>query len=313
MANVAVERIQAISIQEIGVKEENIKNNLVMPLLEELGHKGHLDFEKSTHSGNIDIFLKDLPNKCNVVLEIKNADVDLWEHVKQLEGYCRETGALIGVLTNGNTILIFSPFWRGRRFEKQLIFAVQRKELSANWDVLKAILSREALESQSVIEFLEGREEEIEDTETEMEKLEKDYDAKIQTLDQEIKIKEKERNALIEEKRAKINEIKDRLGLVADYEPRKPVTRELLHTAHLSIAKGTQKEVVRNFIMGDGRKKRCVSTDEIWDHVKELPEFAGYRSQVNAHANSTWKAHLIAKEEPVHFKKVSRNQYCYEP
>lgn len=303
------EKIVNLSDSEIGSTEENVKNNVVIPLLEALGHRGQLDFERSTRSGKIDIFIKNLPPDCSVIFEVKNLGVELVSFIPQLETYCRETGALLGVLTNGDDILIFDPFWRGRTLSRQLIFAIKRKKLVENVDVLKGILSREALTTKSVISVLENREKEIGDAEREIEEKQKEYDDIIQALQVEIDEKEAELEARKGERDSKVKEVYVRLGLPSPRTIEGPPSRPSLFPAKA----GTQKDIIRKFIMGSATIKRCVTTDEIFEYVRKLPEFQRYRDDDNKRKNAVWKANELTKEDPQHFSHPDRNTYCYNP
>lgn len=309
------EKIVNLSVNDIGSTEENVKNNVVVTLLECLGHKGQLDFERQTHSGKIDIFLKNLPRKCSVIIEVKNLDIDLWNSIPQLERYIRETGAALGVLTNGDEILIFDPSWRGRVFNRQLIFRIQRKNLIKNLDILTEILSREALRTESAINVLESRQGEIEIAEKEIEKMQEEYDNRTSVIQGEIYKKTKEMNELEEERDLKFNTIYERLGITPIEPLEEPSSKYQLPLGGRSLAvpKRTQKDIVRQFIMGDGTRKRSVTTDDIFEHVKELPEFRGYKSKIDVRSNAVWKACQLTKLEPEHFSHPDRNTFSYDP
>lgn len=65
--------------------------------------------------------------------------------------------------------------------------------------------------------------------------------------------------------------------------------------------------------MGDGTKDRIVTTDQIFEYVKNRPEFRNYRDSNNLQKNAVWKANELTQEDPQHFIKLGRTQYQYKP
>lgn len=221
-----LERISKLTFDDIGSSEENVKNYVVVPLLEALGHKGQLDFERRVPSGKADIVLKNLPRGQGVIVEVKNPDIELAGQIPQLETYCRETGALLGMITNGEDVWIFSPFWRGRTFNRQLILAIKRQELVKNHELLARLLSRDALTTKSTSEALANREREIEMEEENLEATENEYDRKIRLLQDEIDAKQVVLHGLSDEKNSKLAEARNHLGIPRLGQTRHPVDIE---------------------------------------------------------------------------------------
>ena len=69
-----IEKISILRENEIGPTEENVKQKIVVPLLELLGHKReNLEFEYRTRrGGKLDIFIKNVPGDCKVIIDTKN-------------------------------------------------------------------------------------------------------------------------------------------------------------------------------------------------------------------------------------------------
>jgi len=102
-------RIAQYSQEDMGNAEENVKNKFIVKLLECLDYSEQdMDFE----SGRTDIFLKNLPPDCKVIIETKSYSSNLsnYQFISQLEDYCRRFAALIGVLANGTELRIYTPY-----------------------------------------------------------------------------------------------------------------------------------------------------------------------------------------------------------
>ena len=127
--------------KDIGYTEENVKIKIAVPLLLFLGHQlTQLDFE---HYG-IDIFLKDLPRECQVIVETKSLGQNLDAHLPQLKKYADQTNALFAIISNGEETRVYAlPY-------EIPICSIQRKELTepANVELLKKFLSRQSLETK---------------------------------------------------------------------------------------------------------------------------------------------------------------------
>jgi hypothetical protein len=128
--------------KEIGYTEENVKIKVVVPLLIGLGHRiTQLDFE---HHG-IDIFLKDLPPECQVIVETKSLGQDFEIHLPQLRKYAEQTNALFAVISNGEQIRVYAlPY-------DVPICSIQRKELAepTKYELLQKFLLRKNLTRRS--------------------------------------------------------------------------------------------------------------------------------------------------------------------
>lgn len=75
----------------------------------------------------------------------------------------------------------------------------------------------------------------------------------------------------------------------------------------------TQKQIVRRFIMRDGKKKRVVSTEQIFRHVQDVPEFSNFGNDIYVRNHATYRALLLCKEDPQHFVRIDKHTFCYDP
>ncbi|MCX5649654.1 MAG: hypothetical protein NTX40_11270 [Planctomycetota bacterium] len=223
-------RIAGLGPAEIGASEENVKQKVVVPLLELLGHrKENLQFEYRTRSGGkIDIFIKDVPHDCKVLVDTKNYDERLDEYVDQIRGYTFDENPLLAVLANGVEMRIYSPL-PGVAFEKSLLYVIKRAEFSKEgpWAVLLGLLGAESLSSREVHTKLAEREKEIKkaisdeeelrhQARAELEGIKSDVDAKQEELEQKQKELEKLRAKAVqveEELHEQIARVWEKLGL----------------------------------------------------------------------------------------------------
>lgn len=153
--------LAALSDDDLGHSEEDLKMRFAVPLLEALGHT-RLRFE---HKGK-DILVRDgLPRGSSVVVETKRPDLGLDAHLAQLERYAAEERALLAVLTNGRHIRVYSPFWnRARSFAESLLWDFARADLDNARHVndLSNVLSHGALAGGWAISALMARQASIE-------------------------------------------------------------------------------------------------------------------------------------------------------
>ena len=159
----ALKALAAMTADDLGESEEDVKIRFVVPLLRALGHS-RLRFE---HKG-IDILLKDgLPRGCAVVVETKRPDASLDAHLPQLERYSFGARSLLSVLTNGRQLRVYSPFWnKAATFAETLLWAFRLRDLahSRHTDALAAVLSRDALVAKTARAALEQRQATVEFT-----------------------------------------------------------------------------------------------------------------------------------------------------
>jgi len=218
-----IERIAKLRQSDIGSTEENIKQKVIVPLLELLGHKREdLEFEYRTRrGGKIDIFIKNVPPDCKVIVDAKNYSENLNDYVEQIKEYTFDEAALLAVIANGTEIRIYSPL-RGVAFERSLLYSFKRQELSEEsaWKILSDLLHNDNLQTRNVFRKLDEREREIRDAMANEERLKQECDSKIEGIDSDIEAKEEEieqlkteRENLAKEAEAKVLKIWDALGL----------------------------------------------------------------------------------------------------
>jgi len=219
----AIERIAKLKESDIGPTEENVKQKVIVPLLELLGHKREsLEFEyRSRSGGKIDIYIKNVPSDCKVIVDTKNYNENLNDYLEQIKNYTFDENALLTVIANGNEIRIYSPL-RGVAFERSLLYSIKRQDFSKEsiWMILTDLLNNDNLQNRNVFKKIDEREREIKDAMANEERIKQEYDSKIENIDIDIKAKkedieqlETERGNLTEEAEAKVSEIWDALGL----------------------------------------------------------------------------------------------------
>ena len=255
-----IEKIAKLTRSEVGPTEENVKQKIVVPLLELLGHRRQdLEFEYRTRrGGKIDIFIKNVPRDCKVLIDTKNYDEKLTDHIDQIKEYTFDEAALLSILINGSEIRIYSPL-RGIAFKRSLLYSIERKKLTDNmmWSILSIFLHEKNLQNRNVIKAVEKREQEIKEALSSEERLRQEYKTRIEGIDGDIEIKEeeidqlkKENEELSRELNTKISEIWTTLGLPLEFSSfsQTPSYREL---APPTTSKGL------------GRKARRVTLQEL--------------------------------------------------
>lgn len=223
----AIEKIAKLKESSVGPTEENVKQKIVVPLLELLGHEREdLEFEYRTRSGQgkIDILIKNVPPDCKAIIDAKNYTESLSNHIDQIKDYTFDEAALLAVIANGTEIRIYSPL-RGVAFERSLLYSFERRDLvkESVWTVVSDLLHKDNLQNRSVIRKIEEREQEIKDALSSEEDLKQGYDNKIESIDSDIEAKEEEIEQLktegenlAKEQDAKIAKIWDSIGLPVD-------------------------------------------------------------------------------------------------
>jgi len=222
----AIERIAKLKESDIGPTEENVKQKVIVPILELLGHRReYLEFEYRTRTGGkMDIYIKNVPSDCKVIIDTKNYNENLNDYIEQIKNYTFAENALLSVLANGTEIRIYSPL-RGVAFEKSLLYSIKRQDLSKEsiWMLLSSLLHNDNIQNRNVIKKIEERERQIKDAMASEESLKQEYGSKIEGIDSDIETKEEEieqlkteRESLAKEAEVKVSEIWDALGLPLD-------------------------------------------------------------------------------------------------
>lgn len=221
-----VERIAKLTERDIGPTEENVKQKVIVPLLELLGHKReNLEFEYRTRrGGKIDIFIKNVPPDCKVIIDTKNYNENLNDYIEQIKEYTFDEAVLLTVIANGTEIRIYSPL-RGVAFERSLLYSFKRQDFGKEsvWEILSDLLHNDNLQNRNVLKKIDEREREIKDAMANEEHLKQEYDSKIEGIDSDIETKEEEieqlkikRETLVKEVKTKISEVWNAIGLPLD-------------------------------------------------------------------------------------------------
>lgn len=208
-----LDKIAKLKEANIGSTEENVKQKILVPLLKLLGHKlEDLDFEHRTTGGKIDIFIKNTPRDCKIIIETKNYSEDLNDHVEQIKDYALNEAALIAILANGTEIRIYSLL-RGIAFERSLLYSMKREELTKDdvWNTLYNILSKDNIANHNTERKIVEREREIKETLSAEEHLKEEHESKIESIDSDIEAKEDEINGLKIEREKLVKEIEEKI------------------------------------------------------------------------------------------------------
>lgn len=219
----AVERIAKLKESDIGPTEENVKQKVIVPLLELLGHKReNLEFEYRTkNSGKIDIYIKNVPSDCKVIIDTKNYNEDLNDYIEQIKNYTFDENALLAIIANGTEIRIYSPL-RGVAFEKSLLYSIKRIDLINEriWNILVDFLHNNNLQNRNVLKKIDEREHQIKDIIAKEENIKEEYESKIEGIESDIETKEEEiqqlrieKDNLVKEGETKISKIWEEIGL----------------------------------------------------------------------------------------------------
>lgn len=210
-----LKRLAELSANDIGGNENNVKYNFIIPLLQSFGYK-NLDFEHSAQGMRIDILIKFSGHR--IVIEAKGSDKNLDDYIiSQLKRYCDEKRPILAIITNGEEIRFYSPFWRKPDFTETLIYSIARQDLS-NDDAIKKIervLGRQFLEDGSIGEHIEEREKEISGIKKHIQSLESSYQDKIIGLDTQIKNLEGEVKSIrlqIDQKKTELSDLEREKG-----------------------------------------------------------------------------------------------------
>jgi hypothetical protein len=260
--NQTVEKIAKLTEKDIGPTEENVKQKVVVPLLESLGYeRKNLEFEYRTRrGGKIDIFIKNVPPDCKVIIDTKNYNENLNEYIEQIKEYTFDEAALITVIANGSEIRIYSPL-RGVAFERSLLYSVKRKELGKEsvWEIISSLLHNDNLQNRNVFKTIEERERQIKDTMANEERIKEEYDSKIEDIDSNIETKEEEieqikteREALEKEAKGKIFDIWNALGLPPDIFSIQTLSTGLSNVSTPTVTTGKARKVKLQELLNSG-------------------------------------------------------------
>ncbi|MFH1961489.1 MAG: hypothetical protein ABIJ30_01235 [bacterium] len=179
-----LQRLAELSANDIGDNENNVKYNFIIPFLESFGYNKKLYFEHSAQGNRIDILI-DKVSDHTILIEAKSYGKNMDGYISQLKRYCDEKRPILAIITNGEEIKFYSPFWRKPDFTETLIHSINRRQLAEDTIIerIEKILSKQFLEDGSIIEHIETREKEITNIKKEIHSLELFYQDKITKLD----------------------------------------------------------------------------------------------------------------------------------
>ena len=208
-----LKRLSELTPQEIGTSEENVKQKVVVPLLELLGHnKNDLDFEYGSQGKRIDIFIKDLPQDCKIFIDTKKYNEDLSNHIEQIGLYAFQEGAILAIIANGEELRIYDPFFRGNSLKDALLYSIKRKEFGSakSITILNSLLHKKNIVNKSIKQFIAKREMEIIEAREKIESIKNETQKRINELQNDIKNLSLEIDKLKDAEQEKIEYIKGR-------------------------------------------------------------------------------------------------------
>jgi len=207
-----LQRLAEMSVGDIGHNENNVKYRFIIPFLESFGYSQNLDFEHSAQGNRIDILIDKVSNrKHTILIEAKSYGKNMDDYIAQLERYCHEKSPILAIISNGEEIRFYSPFYRRADFTERLIFSIKRNQLSDNTVIekIESVLCKEFLEDGSIIEHIEEREKEVNNIKKQMQSLDSGYQEKFEKLDTLIRSLEEQIKSIQSQVDAKRVEVVD--------------------------------------------------------------------------------------------------------
>src|SRR3989338_1388546 len=211
-----LKHLSKLTYSEIGSSEENVKQKIVVPLLEIFGHnRNDLDFEYGSQGKRIDIFIKDLPVDCKIVIDTKKYNEDLSNHLEQIGLYAFQEGAILALIINGEEIRIYDPYFRGYSIRDSLLFSIKREKLADNEsiEILKGLLLKDNILNKSIKQFIIKREGEIQDANSKIESIKNETIKQINQLQSQIKETSLKIDSLKGDEKNKIESIREQFKL----------------------------------------------------------------------------------------------------
>lgn len=208
------EKIKELSKKETGENENSVKYKFIIPFLECFGYSD-MDFEHSSQGNRIDIYIGKR-SSCGIVVEAKSYDKNLDDYLSQLKRYSDDKRPLLAIISNGEEIRFYSPFWRGvPNFSETILYSIKRVDDLNNDEIierLEKIVSKGNLDAGRLDDYIQERENEIKNAKKEVEALEQNYKNQEEEILNEIKILEDKINEIktqISEKNTKILDLKN--------------------------------------------------------------------------------------------------------
>ena len=140
-------------VRRVGEKvEENVKIKLTLPLLRLLGYDDQkdMDFEHHVRNKRADIALL-FEGKPKLIVETKDLDEDLDNHIDQALDYAFKKGVDWVILTNGVEIRLYKSYISGISPADRRIFSTHLKELYQTFNSLRERISKENLKTAEKI------------------------------------------------------------------------------------------------------------------------------------------------------------------
>lgn len=133
--------------KRFGKCEENVKNKIVVPLLELLGYslQQNMDFEYHVENKKADVALL-LDNKPKLLVEAKDLDEPLDKYISQALEYAYKKGVEWVILSNGLEIRVYKSFIPNIPEKDRLLFSTFLKELPRYFDKLYELVGKEHLQ-----------------------------------------------------------------------------------------------------------------------------------------------------------------------
>ena len=143
--------------------EENVKNKIVVPLLELLDFDvvKDMDFEHAIRNKKADIALI-VENKPKIIVECKSIEQSLDNHVRQALDYAIGNQVPFVALTNGVDFRVYKSFMENVTNPKdRLLFSIKLRNVSESWDELVEWISKKNVSSKKIDKLSKSKEEEI--------------------------------------------------------------------------------------------------------------------------------------------------------
>jgi predicted type IV restriction endonuclease len=216
-----LQRLAEMSVDDIGNNENNVKYKFIIPFLESFGYKTDFDFEHSAQGNRIDILI-DKVSDYTILIEAKSYGKNMDDYISQLKRYCDEKRPILAIISNGEEIWFYSPFWKKANFAETRIFSIARNQLSDDGTIekIERVLGKQFLKKDEegrirIVKHIEEREKEIDNIKKEIQSLDSEYQGKIETLNTSIHSLEEQLKSIelhIDNKNA------ERVGLKAEKE-----------------------------------------------------------------------------------------------
>jgi len=147
-----VKRLASLNVDKYvrraaGKCEENVKIKIVIPLLELLGYnlQQDMDFEHHVENKKADIALL-IDNKPRLLVETKDLDEFLDNHVDQGLEYAYNKGVEWVILTNGLEIRVYKSFIPNIPKKDRVLFTITLQKLPQSFDALFELVGKECLQ-----------------------------------------------------------------------------------------------------------------------------------------------------------------------